>query len=145
MSDGRDTESSGAAAQNAFPTQLSEMIDKVLANPQIISSVASALSASQKETESATDQTQSVSASGAVEASAPSDASLNAISDKLPEIMSMLGPVMSSASTAQKIGGGDKKEALLCAVRPYLSGGRREAIDYIIKLSKISEILKKMS
>ncbi|MBQ4091325.1 MAG: hypothetical protein IJC64_03300 [Clostridia bacterium] len=34
------------------------------------------------------------------------------------------------------------RAALLCAMKPYLSPGRQTAIDYIIKLSRLGDILK---
>ena len=38
--------------------------------------------------------------------------------------------------------GEDSRTALLCAMKPYLSEERRNAVDYIVKLSRLSEILK---
>lgn len=39
-------------------------------------------------------------------------------------------------------GGTDRRETLLCAMKPYLSHDRCQAIDYIIKLSHLGAILK---
>lgn len=36
----------------------------------------------------------------------------------------------------------DSRSALLCALKPYLSRDRQNAIDYIIKLSRLGDILK---
>lgn len=36
----------------------------------------------------------------------------------------------------------DRRAELLCAMKPYLSHDRCEAIDYIIKLSRLGDILK---
>ena len=50
-----------------------------------------------------------------------------------------------SATTKEVSGahkGADSRTALLCAIKPYLSDSRREAVDYIIKLSRLGEILK---
>ena len=38
--------------------------------------------------------------------------------------------------------GSDSRTALLCAMKPYLSEDRKNAVDYIIKLSRLGEILK---
>jgi hypothetical protein len=38
--------------------------------------------------------------------------------------------------------GTDSRTALLCAMKPYLSEDRRNAVDYIVKLSRLGEILK---
>ena len=39
-------------------------------------------------------------------------------------------------------GDGDSRTALLCAMKPYLSSERRQAIDYIVKLGRLGDILK---
>ena len=36
----------------------------------------------------------------------------------------------------------DSRAALLCAIKPYLCSDRQAAVDYIIKLSRLGEILK---
>ena len=38
--------------------------------------------------------------------------------------------------------GDDRRAALLCALKPYLSSDRRQAIDYIIKLDRLGDVLK---
>lgn len=38
--------------------------------------------------------------------------------------------------------GSDSRTALLCAMKPYLSSDRRDAIDYIVKLGRLGDILK---
>ncbi len=67
------------------------------------------------------------------------------IMEKLPSVMATIAPIL----------GGDKKKeedrhhgrpcdrriALLCALKPYLSPRRCEAIDYIIKLDRIGSLL----
>ena len=39
-------------------------------------------------------------------------------------------------------GGNAHRSALLCALKPYLSSDRRRAIDYIIKLDRLGDVLK---
>ena len=39
-------------------------------------------------------------------------------------------------------GASDSRTALLCAMKPYLSEDRRNAVDYIVKLSRLGEMLK---
>ena len=36
----------------------------------------------------------------------------------------------------------DSRSALLCAMKPYLSHDRQQAIDYIVKLGRLGDILK---
>lgn len=38
----------------------------------------------------------------------------------------------------------DRRAALLCAMKPYLSRDRQDAIDYIVKLSRLGDILKSL-
>ena len=89
---------------------------------------------------------------------------------KLPQILSALGPLMSglggsshqtgntdtnasaqtfaqqnpqpAAPPPSKKNDYDSRAALLCAMKPYLGAERQNAIDYIIKLSRLGDILK---
>lgn len=47
-----------------------------------------------------------------------------------------------SAPAAKTSQGSDSRSALLCAMKPYLSEDRRNAIDYIVKLGRLGDILK---
>ena len=53
-------------------------------------------------------------------------------------------PVQSapSAPTVKIDHSSDSRSALLCAMKPYLSEDRRNAIDYIVKLGRLGDILK---
>ena len=82
------------------------------------------------------------------------------IMSKLPDIISMISPLMNSmssqvptnAQSAQKTSlpishssqshEAQNRSALLCALKPYLKKERQEAIDYMIKLSRLGDILK---
>lgn len=44
--------------------------------------------------------------------------------------------------TAKKSPPDDRRAALLCAMKPYLSHDRQQAIDYILKLSRLGSLLK---
>jgi hypothetical protein len=44
--------------------------------------------------------------------------------------------------TAKKSPSDDRRAALLCAMKPYLSHDRQQAIDYILKLSRLGSLLK---
>ncbi len=87
---------------------------------------------------------------------------------KLPALLSSIKPIMemlgglggggaaSASATAQALPtpqaapsavkpsdkGSDSRTALLCAMKPYLSADRQNAIDYIIKLGRLGDILK---
>ena len=82
------------------------------------------------------------------------------IMSKLPDIISMISPLMSNLSpqgsnntqSMQKTSlpishspqshEAQNRSALLCALKPYLKKERQEAIDYMIKLSRLGDILK---
>lgn len=62
---------------------------------------------------------------------------------KLPEVINAIKPLMSSGKVeVGKSGGFDKRMGLLMAMKPYLSPKRCEAIDYIARMSKLSETVK---
>ena len=65
------------------------------------------------------------------------------IISKLPEVINVIKPIMNidKAPTNQTV---DKRMGLLIAMKPYLSPKRCEAIDYIARMSKLSEIIKSL-
>lgn len=118
------TESSVLSENN----QISDAFQKILANPEIISTVASAIGMpspikSDEEKPSAPDG--EAPKADALAAFAPI---LNSISkkDSSPRISS-------------------NQASLLRALKPYVNPNRCEAIDYIIKISEISQLLKKIN
>ena len=116
-----DTESSfGSLDMN----DISTMISKLKENPEIIASVTSALGLPQsdKQPELSDEDTAA-----------------------LPNFITALSPLLTgSASKDNKKPSDDHCTALLCALRPYLTPQRQEVIDYILKLSKMGELLKKL-
>lgn len=83
---------------------------------------------------------------------------------KLPQILSVMGPLLGGLGGGQRNDGGEReavktsapasaptsksskdadcRAALLCAMKPYLGRERQDAIDYMIKLSRLGDILK---
>ncbi len=61
------------------------------------------------------------------------------VSTPIPASASQAAPVSLTASQNK---GADSRTALLCAMKPYLSRDRQNAIDYIIKLGRLGDILK---
>lgn len=49
-----------------------------------------------------------------------------------------------TSAAEKKDDGADRRAALLCAMKPYLSPDRQNAIDYIIKLSRLGDMLKSL-
>ncbi len=78
-----------------------------------------------------------------IPASAPDLSAIDksAVMERLPEIMSSLGPLMKDG---EKRGGGadaDKRNRLLAALKPYLSENRQGVIDSIMSYSKLAGLL----
>ncbi len=132
--------SAGDAQIQGMP-DLSAAISKIMEHPELISMAAAVLGNTSAEAESSEDSSEghdsgstSVSSEPAASASPPS------------ELISTLAPMLSKLSALGSNGATDKKsfrhEALLCALRPYLSQSRVEAIDYIIKISKMSALIQ---
>jgi hypothetical protein len=51
-------------------------------------------------------------------------------------------PTSARPAESQRSASDANRAALLCAMKPYLSRDRQNAIDYIIKLSRLDDILK---
>ncbi|MBQ5633719.1 MAG: hypothetical protein IIV11_02410, partial [Clostridia bacterium] len=64
--------------------------------------------------------------------------------ERLPEAISALAPLLSGEGVKHSKRDNDRA-CLLRALKPYLSPGRSEAIDYIIKFSSIADLLKNLS
>lgn len=67
---------------------------------------------------------------------------------KLPQMMSALAPLVGGAGKEKPSGGGtkeghegEKRKRLLAALRPYLSDGRRDAVDQILKVTEMTDLL----
>ena len=115
--------------------QFSEMLGKVLSNPEILGAVASAMSGGEVDKpreEPPTDTFEAVSEEG----SFPDN-----ITEKLPDIIGVLGPVLSGKGEA-RVRSDDKRCCLLRAIKPYVSNSRQEAIEYMIKFSLLAELLR---
>ncbi len=49
-----------------------------------------------------------------------------------------------AGSLIKKHSADDRRAALLCAMKPYLSRDRQQAVDYILKLSRLGDVLKSL-
>ena len=106
--------------------KLTSALNEIFSNPQMLSAISS-MAQGLKNGESASPATQSEK---------PSEAP--AINDKLPELLNMLS---SGASGVKQ----SNRSELLCALKPYLSQSRSDAIDKIIRFSELSSVLKNLS
>ena len=121
--------------------QVSEMIDKILANPELISMVASAFGGVKPSASGGGDDKNSEGNEGeAITASADPQAS---------DIMSAIAPVLTAMQKTQGSAkpnpSNDRRTCLLVALKPYLCRERCEAIDYMVKLGRLSEVFKTLS
>ncbi len=147
MSDAGDVNEREGPGGLSLPSDFSAMLDKVLSNPEILTTVASALSGtSQSEniSEQADAPPQAAKAEEAAQTSAGA-VDVDVMMQKLPQMMKLISPMLSAPTSKNQSSSPhqqDKRTCLLCAIKPYLSPARCEAIDYIIKFSQLSEILK---
>jgi hypothetical protein len=123
---------------------LSEAIGKIMEHHELISMVASVLGGTPP---SQGDQNSNPSPPAPqVEASKTTE-SAPASSAPPADIMASIAPMLSRLSTIgsqsnKDIGLDAKHRQLLCALKPYLSDSRKSAIDYILKISQMSGLLK---
>lgn len=68
---------------------------------------------------------------------------------KLPEVISVLRPMFGDGGQKappknESPHASNRRMTLLCALKPYLSPRRCEAIDYITRISKLGDMMKNM-
>lgn len=114
------------------PDNISAAINKLLEHPELLSMAASALGVS-------TPATATAEASAVTAESTTSEGIESPTKNISPDIMASIMPMLSKLS---ENGGSFKHEPLLRALKPYLSDSRREAIEYIIKISRMSSLVK---
>ena len=126
-------------------SQLGDIIGKLTSDPELMGRIFSVLgrerSAPQKQEESPTPP---------VSSAPPTHSDIAA---KLPEIVATLAPMLSGEENMPKAieavkkieKHDDKRTCLLRAIKPYVSRGRGEAIDYMIRIAGITEILKQIN
>ncbi len=107
---------------------ISNAFQKILENPEIINTVAAAIGMPSPTNAAAAEKIDEAH-------KAPDN-----------EAMATLAPLLSSISQkspSSKIS--SNQACLLRALKPYVNPNRCEAIDYIIKISEISQLLKKIN
>lgn len=131
---------------------LADMITKLMSNPELMGIIASAIGKQDASKDSApsTDRPESET----TPAASPIEDSISQgsdISSKLPEVMAALAPMLSgggkglSEAMKKTAKQDDRRSCLLRAIKPYVSHGRGEAIDLMLRLAGISEILKNLN
>ena len=104
-----------------LPPSLSDAIDRIMANPELISMVAATLKKPLASDEPPKPQEEPPSASSAATA--------------LPALLSSLG----------KVPHDNDRSRLLCALKPYVNPHRRQTIETLLQLSQMTELIKHLN
>ena len=115
---------------------LGEALNNILSNPQMMSIISGLAQKLKGESEESGGQITALEEKEDV----PAPTSTK----NLPEAIGALAPLLSN-ELRNKARTDDKRACLLRALKPYMSDGRKEAIEYIIKISMISDVLKNLS
>lgn len=67
-----------------------------------------------------------------------------ALLEMLPTLLSSLGGHPTPGSTGRGKGPMAEREALLCALKPFLSPSRREAVDTVLRVARLGELLQRL-
>ena len=115
-------------------SRISGAISRILEHPELIGMIGSVLASPPSAKEETSDQSTQATA---IETSA----------DGGGDMLAKLAPMLKGLQGVSKSlpHGDERRERLLIALKPYLSKERCEAIDQMLKISRISEILKNMS
>lgn len=148
MEDGKPMQEAKRVTEERPPLSL----DSILSDPETVARLAGIVGALQSGAENA-----SPTASQAPQ-DPPSDGLTGVLADpalmeKLPQIMQLIKPMLASASptaagaptavTASRAHTPDR-EALLLSLKPFLSNERRAAVDSILRISRLGDILKQI-
>ena len=121
------------------PEALSGAIAQLSAHPELISAVASAFGASASQSESAPKEAKL--AENAETASTPASASSPELD--LGSIMTSIAPVMAALGGNRKRDPREEhRDALLCALKPYLCDERRRVLEHMLKIGQLGSIFK---
>ena len=116
--------------------KLSSALNQIFSNPQMLSAISS-MAQSLKSNNSVAPPVEA-SATEKEKSEPPPSQSASAIPEKLPELLNMLSQNSSGIKQSHR-------NELLCALKPYLSQSRSDAIDKIIRFSELSSVFKALS
>ena len=124
-------------AEGGIPSSdaLSGMISTLMSNPDLLQNIKNALGGLSVPDDKAEKEAYSVSDSGEEKDNDSSNPMLST------ELMSKLPVIMNALSGNGKSKGEKEREALLCALKPYLSAEKAGKIDKLISLMRIGDIL----
>lgn len=129
------TDNQGTPSPDGIP----ELLNTILLNREVMDKISAIVG-----TPSEDDDSKSTDTTATDPESILSDPSIMA---KLPEVISVLRPMLGNVGhekehTKSAPHAGDRRMALLCALKPYLSPRRCEAIDYITRISRLGDVMK---
>ena len=116
------------AASSGVQNPMGDVLSSLLSNPDLLAKLPSLLSSMKP----ILDMLGGVGAAGTAQTSATASAPVGAQSE----------PASAQDKSSDKRS--DSRTALLCAMKPYLSPDRQNAIDYIVKLGRLGDILKSL-
>lgn len=116
--------------------KLSSALNQIFSNPQMLSAISS-MAQSLKSNNSVAPPVEA-SATEKEKSEPPPNQSASAIPEKLPELLNILSQNSSGIKQSHR-------SELLCALKPYLSQSRSDAIDKIIRFSELSSVFKALS
>ena len=145
MSDREQILQASPGADTATPA-ISDAIARLMANPELLASVASAIGLPASPAIGAQNETAHPPSDEEKSEALPTAAPSAGLGD-LGNTVATLAPLLSGLSGK---GGGksapdDPRACLLRALKPYVNPRRGEAIDTIIQLSRVSEVMKKLN
>ena len=118
--------------KDGLPEGISAALNKLLTNPQLMGMIASTIN------DTSSPNTKKDGSSTTDEEASESPQELPTLS---PDVIL---PLVGKLSQASNSSGRSEQEALLCAIKPYLSPKRCQVIDSIIRISKMSAIVRQI-
>ena len=136
-------------SENSFPSSeaIGGMIETLMSKPELLRGIASALGVSENE-EKEEEKKENQEEKEKTQEKEPTEETANLIPQIPPQLLSKLPTILSLLSGTD---GGKKskketeREALLCALKPYLTENKVQAIEKIIKLSRLGDLLSSLS
>ena len=120
--------------------RISGAISKILEHPELIGMIGSMLQSPKPSEESQPQEKQEVES-----VAADATPSAKGGADMLASLAPMLAKLQSQSTSQSAVYRDTRRDSLLCALKPYLSKERCDAIDQMLKISRISDIFKNMS
>lgn len=116
--------------------KLSLALNEIFSNPQMLSAISSMAQGLKGNSSAIPSVEEDKELNKSPEPSQTAGAS--AIAERLPELINMLSQGTSGIKQSHR-------SELLCALKPYLSQNRSDAIDKIIRFSELSSVFKNLS